>query len=186
MKLRSGITYTNKGIEYPKCIVCQEAWSYKNQNKMCSRCNKAYLTDEEFLKKYCVKYIFRQQLIEYCSWHRNIDLLRDFCYHLWENGMYIDSKFAKTLLRVKGIDSCRKAKYVLPLVIDNWNITVNNGFKDIEHCVFQRDKPVIKKEMSKEKKFYHKLVVYNLIHKDGDVHGYYSRDNVYTTKYDCY
>ena len=40
--------------------------------------------------------------------------------------------------------------------------------------------------MPKEKKFYHKLVVYNLIHKDGDVHGYYSRDNVHTADYDCY
>ena len=67
--------------------------------------------------------------------------------------MYIDSKFAKTLLRVKGIDSCRKAKYVLPLVIDNWNITVNNGFKSVEYCVFQRDKPMIKKKCRRKKNF---------------------------------
>ena len=31
-----------------------------------------------------------------------------------------------------------------------------------------------------------KISDHNLIHKDGDVNGYYSRDNVHTADYDCY
>ena len=70
------------------------------------------------------------------------------------------------MLRETGIDSCRKAKYILPLVLDTWNITKENGFKDVEIKTFNKPKPDIKDTIDKVRLRYHKHLVYNLVIND--------------------
>ena len=84
------------------------------------------------MKKFIAKKCVLDALKSLCMWHRNIEDVRNLVYNMYVSGLFVDSKSAKKMLRDTGIDSCRKAKYILPLVIDTWNITKQNGFNEIE------------------------------------------------------
>lgn len=142
--------------------------------------------DKENIKKFVAKKYIINSLKSLCMWHRNINNVRNFVHNLYLKNLFIDSKSAKILLRETGIDSCRKAKYILPLVLDTWNITKENGFKDVEIKTFNKPKPDINDTIDKVRLRYHKHLVYNLVINDESLFGNFSPDNKSTSQYECY
>lgn len=139
------------------------------------------------ISNFVIKRSIVKHLKDICEWHKNIHILRKFTYNMYLNNLYIDSNSAKVILRDTGIDSCRKAKYILPLVIDNWNITKQNGFKEVEERIFKRLKPVKnEKILSSVRKRYTKQMVNTLIINDSEIFGSYAYDSDTTHQYECY
>ena len=138
------------------------------------------------MKKFVAKKFVLDSLKSLCMWHRDIEGVRNFIYNMYLHGLFIDSKSAKKMLRETGIDSCRKAKYIMPLVIDTWNITKQNGFNDVEVETFNKPKIIIKDKLDNIRYRYHIKLVNTLIINDSSLFGNFLPDKDTTYQYECY
>lgn len=138
------------------------------------------------MKKFIAKKCVLDALKSLCMWHRDIEEVRNIVYNMYVSGLFVDSKFAKKMLRDTGIDSCRKAKYILPLVIDTWNITKQNGFKEVEVKMFNKPKIIMGDKLDNIRYRYHKKLVTTLIINDNSLFGNFLPDKDTTYQYECY
>lgn len=138
------------------------------------------------MDKFIAKKNVLNALKSLCTWHRDIGYVKDFTYNMYLQGLFIDSTSAKKMLRETGIDSCRKAKYIMPLVLDTWNITKQNGFNEVEVKLFNRPKIIIEDKLDIIRYRYHKKLITTLIINDDSLFGNFLPDKETTYKYECY
>tara|TARA_B100000963_G_C22636147_1_gene677744 strand:+ start:5101 stop:5559 length:459 start_codon:yes stop_codon:yes gene_type:complete len=147
-------------------------------------------TDFSIMKQYLPKKYIINAIENLCVWQRDIDNLRTCLCNMANHGMFLDTKIAKKMLRDMGPNSCRKAKYILPFVLDTWNITEEAGFNKLEVGLFQKSKLIIKNNIPDIRLRYHKNLISKLVVRDEGLYdpikGYFTKDNECTNFYECY
>ena len=137
-----------------------------------------YPLEKDVLKKYYPPGYVLRELKWICGKHYNLPVLRDFLTAMFRHGYFgLESSFVKTLLRDVGIDSSRKAKYLMPFILDNWNITEENGFNDFEVYLYKKDKCLITDELPAEKINFHKIKIKKYVVEDDNFCNFYHKDN---------
>lgn len=148
------------------------------------------LTDLSIMKQYLPKKYVINAIEDLCVWQRDIENLRICLCNMANHGMFLNTQIAKKMLRDMGPNSCRKAKYILPFVLDTWNITEDAGFNKLEVGVFQKSKLIIKNNIPGIRLRYHKNLISKLVVRDEGLYdpikGYFTKDNESTNFYECY
>lgn len=141
---------------------------------------------ETYIQFYKSKKFVVDHLNKLSMWHRDIKNLKEFVFMMFENNYYIDAKTAHHIIRKVGPDSCRKAKYILPMVVDTWNITEDNGFKCTEVKIFKKPLPDVKNGMSVIRKKYHSYLIRKVVARDESIFGCFGIDSDNIKDYECY
>ena len=141
---------------------------------------------DKYINKYKSKKFILDHIKTLSFWHRDIRNLREFLFMMYENECFIDAKTACNIIRDTGPDSCRKAKYILSMVIDTWNITKENGFKETEVRIFKKPIPDVRYGMSAIRKKYHSYIIRKMIIRSESIFGCFGKDSENVKDYECY
>lgn len=148
------------------------------------------ITDISLMKKYLPKAYVIHGIQNLCIWQKDINTLRSCLCNMAEHGIFLNAQTAKKMLRDMGPNSCRKAKYILPFVLDTWNITEAAGFNKLEVGTFQKSRLIIKNKIPDIRLRYHRDLISKLVVRDeglyDPVKGYFTKDNECTALYECY
>ena len=146
--------------------------------------------EKDIMKQYLPKGYIIRGIENLCAWQKDINTLRRCMCTMFEKGMYLNSEMAKRMLRDIGPDSCRKAKYILPFVLDTWNITEDSGFNKVEVNAFNKPKVVLDGDIPSMRLRYHKDLISKLVLRNeglyDPVNGVFTIDSDSVRLYECY
>ena len=154
MKLRSGLL-----LSQPMCYDCKNFYGNANWNWRCSSCadcaqtraikaQQSQFHTKEFQNRLMVwlkPQLADRSLLRALKWTTrhvyeqggSCELLRGVLAKLHNSKKYISAEFASKLLRNCGRDTTTKSHYILPFVLDWWNMR-NYDFKPYELCYYGR------------------------------------------------